>query len=111
MSVIRLFTVSFALFTVTDSVMLFTNDGDTIKGMRKVKQVGHIFRLSFMILFLHARMKLSDNISDTFFSHSQYLGCSCIVLIMYFPSSHSMNHSIFERILSMKILLLRQSSY
>ena len=39
MSVIRLFTVSFALFTVTDSVMLFTNDGDTIKGMRKVKQV------------------------------------------------------------------------
>ena len=39
MSVIRLFTVSFALFTIADSVMLFTNDGDTIKGMRKVKQV------------------------------------------------------------------------
>jgi hypothetical protein len=39
MSVIRLFTVSFAFFTVTDLVMLFTNDGDTIKGMRWVKQV------------------------------------------------------------------------
>ena len=39
MSVIRLFIVGFALFTVTDSVMLFANDGDTIKGMRKVKQV------------------------------------------------------------------------
>lgn len=39
MTVIRLFIVVFALFTVTDSVMLFANDGDTIKWMRKVKQV------------------------------------------------------------------------
>ena len=47
MTVIRLFIVSFALFSVTDSVMLFANDGDTIKGMRKVKQGGRFASLTF----------------------------------------------------------------
>ena len=61
-------------FTTAESVMLFTNDGDTIKGMRRVKQAGrfacltlkNIFLLQDLLLILKTIHSLSSLIHTTF---------------------------------------------